>query len=38
MQRAVRPVVALTLTHGTNGTQAVADNVPNWRNVAPCGN
>jgi hypothetical protein len=28
----------LTLTYGATGTQAVNDNVPNWRNVAPCGN
>ena len=28
----------LTLTYGANGTQAVTDNVANWRNVAPCGN
>jgi glycosidase len=28
----------LTLAYGSNGTQAVADTVPNWRNVAPCGN
>jgi hypothetical protein len=28
----------LTLTYGANGTQAVNDTVPNWRNVAPCGN
>jgi glycosidase len=27
----------LTLTYGANGTQAVNDTVPNWRNVAPCG-
>jgi hypothetical protein len=28
----------LTLSYGTNGTQAVTDTVLNWRNVAPCGN
>jgi hypothetical protein len=28
----------LTLAYGTNGTQLVNDTVPNWRNVAPCGN
>jgi glycosidase len=28
----------LTLTYGASGTQAVNDTVPNWRNVAPCGN
>ncbi|MDQ3006969.1 MAG: alpha-amylase family glycosyl hydrolase, partial [Chloroflexota bacterium] len=28
----------LTLNYGTTGTQVVSDNVPNWRNVAPCGN
>jgi glycosidase len=28
----------LTLAWGTNGTQTVNDVVPNWRNVAPCGN
>ena len=28
----------LTLSYGTNGTQTVNDVVPNWRNVAPCGN
>jgi hypothetical protein len=28
----------LTLAYGSDGTQAVADTVPNWRNVAPCGN
>ncbi len=28
----------LTLQYGSNGTQTVDDNVPNWRNVAPCGN
>jgi glycosidase len=28
----------LTLTYGTSGTQIVNDTVPNWRNVAPCGN
>jgi glycosidase len=28
----------LTLTYGSSGTQAVNDTVPNWRNVAPCGN
>ena len=28
----------LTLTYGANGTQAQADTVANWRNVAPCGN
>jgi glycosidase/fibronectin type 3 domain-containing protein len=27
-----------TLTYGSNGTQTVVDDVPNWRNVAPCGN
>jgi len=29
---------ALTLSYGTTGTQYVNDTVPNWRNVAPCGN
>jgi glycosidase len=28
----------LTLAYGASGTQAVNDTVPNWRNVAPCGN
>jgi glycosidase len=28
----------LTLSYGTGGTQTVNDTVPNWRNVAPCGN
>ncbi len=28
----------LTLSYGTNGVQVVNDTVPNWRNVAPCGN
>ncbi|MGQ0603108.1 MAG: hypothetical protein ACT4QE_15610, partial [Anaerolineales bacterium] len=28
----------LTLSYGSNGQQAVNDSVPNWRNVAPCGN
>ena len=28
----------LTLSYGTDGTQIVNDTVPNWRNVAPCGN
>jgi hypothetical protein len=28
----------LTLAYGSTGTQAVNDSVPNWRNVAPCGN
>jgi hypothetical protein len=28
----------LTLAWGANGTQVVNDSVPNWRNVAPCGN
>jgi glycosidase len=28
----------LTLSYGPGGTQQVADVVPNWRNVAPCGN
>jgi glycosidase/fibronectin type 3 domain-containing protein len=28
----------LTLSYGANGTQIVNDTVPNWRNVAPCGN
>jgi glycosidase len=28
----------LTLSYGTTGTQTVNDIVPNWRNVAPCGN
>ncbi len=28
----------LTLSYGSDGTQEVADTVPNWRNVAPCGN
>ena len=27
----------LTLSYGSNGVQAVNDTVPNWRNVAPCG-
>jgi len=28
----------LTLSYGSDGTQNVDDTVPNWRNVAPCGN
>ncbi len=28
----------LTLSYGSNGAQQVNDVVPNWRNVAPCGN
>jgi hypothetical protein len=28
----------LTLAYGATGTQNVNDTVPNWRNVAPCGN
>jgi hypothetical protein len=28
----------LTLSYGATGTQVVNDTVPNWRNVAPCGN
>ncbi len=28
----------LTLSYGSNGVQQVNDTVPNWRNVAPCGN
>ncbi len=28
----------LTLSYGGDGTQAVNDVVPNWRNVSPCGN
>ena len=28
----------LTLAYGVDGTQTVSDTVPNWRNVAPCGN
>jgi hypothetical protein len=28
----------LTLSYGATGTQVVSDTVPNWRNVAPCGN
>ncbi|HSK52286.1 MAG TPA: alpha-amylase family glycosyl hydrolase, partial [Clostridia bacterium] len=28
----------LTLAWGADGTQVVNDTVPNWRNVAPCGN
>lgn len=28
----------LTLTYGVSGVQIVNDRVPNWRNVAPCGN
>jgi hypothetical protein len=28
----------LTLAYGSSGTQLVNDVVPNWRNVAPCGN
>jgi glycosidase/fibronectin type 3 domain-containing protein len=28
----------LTLSYGSSGTQTVNDVVPNWRNVAPCGN
>jgi hypothetical protein len=28
----------LTLAYGASGTQVVNDTVPNWRNVAPCGN
>ncbi len=27
----------LTLSYGTDGTMLVNDTVPNWRNVAPCG-
>jgi hypothetical protein len=27
----------LTLSYGSTGTQTVNDTVPNWRNVAPCG-
>jgi fibronectin type 3 domain-containing protein len=28
----------LTLSYGEDGSQVVNDTVPNWRNVAPCGN
>jgi glycosidase/fibronectin type 3 domain-containing protein len=28
----------LTLSYGATGTQVVNDLIPNWRNVAPCGN
>ncbi len=28
----------LTLSYGSNGTQAVNDTIANWRNVSPCGN
>ena len=28
----------LTLSYGASGAQVVNDAVPNWRNVAPCGN
>ena len=28
----------LTLSYGSSGTQTVNDLVPNWRNIAPCGN
>jgi glycosidase/fibronectin type 3 domain-containing protein len=28
----------LILSYGSNGIQTVNDSVPNWRNVAPCGN
>jgi glycosidase/fibronectin type 3 domain-containing protein len=28
----------LTLSYGATGAQIVNDTVPNWRNVAPCGN
>lgn len=28
----------LILSYGTDGNQIVNDTVPNWRNVAPCGN
>jgi fibronectin type 3 domain-containing protein len=28
----------LELSYGSSGTQAINDTVPNWRNVAPCGN
>lgn len=28
----------LTLSYGDDGVQEVSDTVPNWRNVAPCGN
>jgi glycosidase len=28
----------LTLSYGSTGVQTVNDSVPNWRNVAPCGN
>jgi hypothetical protein len=28
----------LTLSYGSTGTQTINDVVPNWRNVAPCGN
>jgi hypothetical protein len=28
----------LTLSYGDDGVQEVNDTVPNWRNVAPCGN
>ncbi|OGO39664.1 MAG: hypothetical protein A2Z03_10010 [Chloroflexi bacterium RBG_16_56_8] len=28
----------LTLTYGANGDMVINDTVPEWRNVAPCGN
>jgi hypothetical protein len=28
----------LTLAYGSDGRHVVTDDVPNWRNVAPCGN
>jgi hypothetical protein len=28
----------LTLSYGSTGAQSVNDTIPNWRNVAPCGN
>ena len=28
----------VTLSYGAGGSQAVADEVQNWRNVSPCGN
>jgi Alpha amylase, catalytic domain len=28
----------LTLSYGTDGNMTINDTVPNWRNVAPCGN
>jgi len=28
----------VTLSYGSSATHVVNDTVPNWRNVAPCGN